>query len=111
MFERAADEAVLDLEVLAAAEGVDGLLDVAADEEDVVAVARKAHAAVPGNVVEDAEHADDGRRVDGAVSGLVVEADVAGDDGSAECVAGVGDALDDCLHLEVDLRAAPGCRS
>ena len=80
----AADDAVLLAQVLASPERFEGLFDVRAEEEDLVAGVAKAHPAVLRDVFQDAQHADDRRRVDGAAAGLVVEADVAGDDGRAE---------------------------
>ena len=106
MVSAAADEAVHLLQVLAAAERRRRAARRASRGGRRRRLRRSnAMRRCAGDVVEDAEHADDGRRVDGAPLGLVVEADVAGDDGRAELVAGVGDAADDFLHLEVDVGA------
>jgi len=46
------------------------------------------------NVVDDAHDADDGRRINAFTQGLVIQADVAAGDGSAERVASCGEAVD-----------------
>src|SRR5207247_8761045 len=58
-----------------------------------------------GDVVENAQHADHWGWVDAPVVGLVVEADVAGDDRRCEFRAGVTYAANSLLHLVVDLGA------
>ena len=58
---------------------------------------------VHADVVEDAQHADHRRGVDGVAEALVVEADVARDDRRLQDLAGLGHALDGLLELPVDL--------
>ena len=58
-----------------------------------------------GDVVENAQHADHRGWVDAPVVGLVVEADVAGDDRRCEFRASVTYAANNLLHLVVDLWA------
>ena len=56
------------------------------------------------HVGDEPDAADDRGGRDRAPAGLVVERDVAGDDGDAELVGGPGDALDRLLELPRDLR-------
>ncbi len=72
---------------LAAAEVVAG----AAEQEDDVALALEPAAEDPGGVLDQADHADDRRRVDAASVGLVVERDVAAGDRHVERAAGLAD--------------------
>ncbi len=79
------DAAVVDLLVLGAVEpGGSGR----AQQHDQVALGLEARVAVLRDVVEDAQHADHGRRVDGVAEALVVEAHVARHDRRVERLAG-----------------------
>ena len=99
------DEAMRPLQVLAAAERILRLLDVRADQEHVVAIVLQRRRAVSRDVIQETEHPDHRRRVHGAAAGLVVKRDVPGNDRCAKRSAGVGDAVDHRLHLEVHIRA------
>src|SRR5699024_2503560 len=61
-----------------------------------------------GDVVEDAEHADDRSRVDGHPAGLVVQGHIAAGDGDAHVLAGTGQRLDSLGELPHDLRVLGG---
>ncbi len=75
-----------------------------AEEVDVGVVAAEARGRALRDVGHDAEHADDGGRVDRDVTGLVVEADVAAGHRDAEELAALGDAADRLAELPHDAR-------
>ena len=72
---------------------------LAAEKVDLVAFVLEPHRHALVGVVEEADHADGGGGEDRALRGLVVERDVAGDDGGAEGFAGVGQAFDGAAEL------------
>src|SRR2546429_5736699 len=67
------------------------------EKKDDVARVAEGHFKHAGNVVENAEHADDGSGIDRFAEGFVVEADVASGDGRAESQRSFGYAVD---HLD-----------
>src|SRR5207248_8015463 len=71
-------------------------------EEDQVTILLEAGRAPLREVIEQAHHADDRRRQDVALAGLVVEADVAADDWKLEGSAGIRQAPDTLLQLSKD---------
>ena len=70
-----------------------------ADQADRVALAGEGAAGDLGRVGQLADHRHHRGRVDRPVGALVVEGDVAADDGDAERVAGVGEAADRAVEL------------
>src|SRR2546422_426129 len=72
---------------------------VAIEQEDEVAYFAEGDFEDAGGIVENAEDADDWRRVDGFAESFVVEADVAAGDGRAEGGAGFGEAIDGFAEL------------
>ena len=74
-----------------------------AEQQQRLAVRPPAAGDAAADVLVHAEHADDRRRVDRDVAGLVVEADVAAGDRQAELAAAVGQAADGLGELPHDL--------
>ena len=97
---QAAEVLVLDVGPLRAAELVGG----GAEQVDHLAGRLPARGRAAGDVVHDAEHADDGRRVDRDVAGLVVERHVAAGDRDAELAAAVAEPADGLGELPHDAR-------
>ncbi len=75
-----------------------------ADQQDRLAGALEGEAHRAGGVVDQADAADRRRRQDAAAIGLVVERDIAGDDGVVEREAGLAHAFDAAGELAHDLR-------
>src|SRR2546429_6772936 len=72
------------------------------EKKDDVARVAEGHFKHAGNVVENAEHADDGSGIDRFAEGFVVEADVASGDGRAESQRSFGYAVDHLRKLPHD---------